>query len=246
MRYHRLHLSRASMGRLPSVCLAVTAGYFAVQTTDGSLRTEMLELSLHHYTFPLRIWVAKEWSWRLRQTAFSSFLNLKERKRANWPVMKTQLRMGWWSYLESGFARPSCHADLQARLIRWNAHLSECIAIKNKHWTGVGGVKLSGGNVVPMSCEYLIAWPTPMGNSVGRLSGLGRWGFSLCPGAALSQQEAGQDSEEEQEEIVAFLAFIQALTQLGQRANQIKDIHSILHPYSQLFYRVINEIVWPF
>lgn len=42
-----------------------------------------------------------------------------------------------------------------------------------------------------------------------------------------------------------LLSFHTGLTQPRQRANQKKNIHSILHPYGEL-YGVINEIVWPF
>lgn len=42
-----------------------------------------------------------------------------------------------------GFICPSCQVeDLQEDLLCWTAHMSKCILIKNKHWTGAGQVKL--------------------------------------------------------------------------------------------------------
>lgn len=56
-----------------------------------------------------------------------------------------------------GFICPSCQVeDLQEDLLCWTAHMSKCILIKHKHWTGAGQVKLPKGDVVWVPCEYLI------------------------------------------------------------------------------------------
>lgn len=240
MRYQRLHLSRASMGSQPSVCLAVTAGYFAVQDTDGSLRTEMLELSLHHYTFPWRIWVAKEWSWRSGRTAFSSFHEPQRKEGGKLAGVEDSTAHGMVELVQRRRERfhptflpsrpPGSSNPLKCTLVRvcWDKKQTQ-----DRCWSG---------EALRWRCRACVLWifntvTHSHGEQCRQIEWFGPlrfltlpWSCSITTRTRLRGRTRGD---------CCLLSFHTGLTPPRQRANQTKNIHSILHPYGELYW-VIN------